>query len=186
MTKDYSKGKVYKIEPIVEHEEGDIYIGSTTKDYLSQRMTAHRSDYNRWKNGDQSFVRSYELFDKYGLGNCRIILLEAVEAKSLDELHAREGHYIKSLKCVNKQIMTRTKNEWYNENFKDIQAKKEIYRKQNKDKIKKRKEKYYESRKELLTTVFTCCCGAVIQLREKTPHQKTKKHQNFVQQNINI
>ena len=24
--RDYSKGKIYKIEPICEHDEGDIYI----------------------------------------------------------------------------------------------------------------------------------------------------------------
>ena len=34
---DYSKGKIYCIEPISEHDEGEIYIGSTTKHYLSDR-----------------------------------------------------------------------------------------------------------------------------------------------------
>ena len=33
--KDFSKGKVYKIEPVCDHDEGDIFIGSTTKDYLT-------------------------------------------------------------------------------------------------------------------------------------------------------
>ena len=47
----YSQGKVYKIEPIVEHEEGDIYIGSTCCKYLSQRMKTHRGNYKDWKNG---------------------------------------------------------------------------------------------------------------------------------------
>ena len=31
---NYSNGKIYKIEPIIDHDEGDIYIGSTTKKYL--------------------------------------------------------------------------------------------------------------------------------------------------------
>ena len=39
MTRDYSKGKIYKIEPTVDHEENEIYFGCTTKEYLSQRMT---------------------------------------------------------------------------------------------------------------------------------------------------
>ena len=43
--RDYSKGKVYKIEPISEHDDGEIYIGSTIKEYLSQRMTKHRYSY---------------------------------------------------------------------------------------------------------------------------------------------
>ena len=39
---NYNNGKIYKIEPIVDHDEGDIYIGSTTKQYLSMRMDKHR------------------------------------------------------------------------------------------------------------------------------------------------
>ena len=49
MTRNYNKGKIYKIEPICDHDEGDIYIGSTTKDYLSQRMVFHKGDYIKWK-----------------------------------------------------------------------------------------------------------------------------------------
>jgi hypothetical protein len=48
---NYGKGKVYKIEPIVDHSENDIYMGSTTKFYLSQRLEKHRSDYRLWKDG---------------------------------------------------------------------------------------------------------------------------------------
>ena len=33
---NYNNGKIYKIEP-VNGEEGDIYIGSTTKEYLSSQ-----------------------------------------------------------------------------------------------------------------------------------------------------
>ena len=50
---NYNNGKVYKIEPICEHEEGEIYIGSTTKDYLSKRMVEHRNKYKMYKSGKQ-------------------------------------------------------------------------------------------------------------------------------------
>ena len=102
--KDFSKGKVYKIEPICDHDEGDIYIGSTTKDYLSQRLVMHRSNYKEWKQGKRPLTTSFNLFDKYGIKNCQIILLESVNAKNCNELEAREAHYIQSLKCVNKHI----------------------------------------------------------------------------------
>ena len=36
---NYNNGKIYMIEPICEYEVGDIYIGSTTKQYLSQHFT---------------------------------------------------------------------------------------------------------------------------------------------------
>ena len=73
---NYSNSKVYKNEPIVEHEESDIYIGSTTKHYLSQRMDAHRADYKQWKDEKHNKTTSFDLFDKYGLENCQIVLLE--------------------------------------------------------------------------------------------------------------
>ena len=72
--KDYSKGKIYKIEPICDHDEGDIFLGSTTKEYLSQRMDKHRSDYKRWKQGKCAFISSYSIFEEYGLKNCFIEL----------------------------------------------------------------------------------------------------------------
>ena len=108
---NYNNGKIYKIEPIVDHDEGDIYIGSTTKQYLSQRMENHRSKYKQWKNGNYYKVQVFEIFDKYGVSNCQIVLIETVNAESKDELLAREKHYIKSFKCVNKYIPGQTKEE---------------------------------------------------------------------------
>ena len=43
---NYNNSKVYKIW---SHAGDKIYIGSTTKDYLSKRMTDHRSAYKLYK-----------------------------------------------------------------------------------------------------------------------------------------
>lgn len=122
---DYNNGKIYKIE---SHLGNKIYIGSTTKEYLSQRMAKHRSDYNRWKKGKGSHVTSYKIFDEYGVDNCFITLLESYSCKSRDELNSREGYYIKNMVCINKIIIGRTRKE---------------YREDNKDHIKE----YYEKNK---------------------------------------
>ena len=100
---NYNNGKIYKIEPIVDHDEGDIYIGSTTKQYCSQRLDTHRGNYKLWKNNKYRKVQVFEIFDKYGVSNCQIVLIETVNAESKDELLAREKHYIKSCKCLNKK-----------------------------------------------------------------------------------
>ena len=50
MENKYNNSKIYKIEPVCDYDEGDIYIGSTTQKYLSNRMQQHRKDYKRWKN----------------------------------------------------------------------------------------------------------------------------------------
>ena len=113
-SRDYSKGKIYKIEPICDHDEGDIYIGSTTKQYLSQRMTKHKSNYLSWRNNPQGKtpkLNSFDLFDKYGLNKCHIILIKNFPCSSKDELYAGEALQIKNVKCVNKHVPFRTEEE---------------------------------------------------------------------------
>ena len=146
-TKDYSQGKIYKIEPTVEHDEGDIYIGSTTKKYLSQRMTAHRKDYTRWKDGKKGFASSFNLFDKYGIENCNILLLENVNASNYDELVSRESFYVKTLTCVNINIPFKTEEEHKQVILK--QAKE--YNEKNKERISIRNKKYHEINKERIS-----------------------------------
>ena len=139
---NYSNGKVYKIEPVCEHQEGEIYIGSTTKKLLCQRMTAHRKDYKMWKNETNNVgkVMAYELFDKYGLDNCKIILLEEVNATSKDELLSKEAYYIRNLKCVNKYIPLRTQKEYYNDNIIKIKQNRKDYSNKNAEIIRQKRK----------------------------------------------
>ena len=110
---NYANGKIYMICPIVEHEEGEVYIGSTTKHYLSDRMFNHRLMYNRYKAGKHHSKYSvFDLFDKYGVVNCNIILVEEVNANSKAELFSREAHYIRVTKCVNKCIPIATREDF--------------------------------------------------------------------------
>ena len=102
MVKNYNNSKIYKIEYINSDNNEQVYIGSTTKKYLSQRMTAHRSEYKLFNmNKNKGYNSSYLIFDKYGIDNCKISLLENVNASNLDELKAYETKYIKLLNCVN-------------------------------------------------------------------------------------
>ena len=88
----YEDTKIYKI---YSHVGDKIYIGSTTKQLLSQRMAKHRSEYKRWKSGGKcSFIRSYELFDEYGIENCFIELIEAKPCMNSDEKNKLEGKYV--------------------------------------------------------------------------------------------
>jgi hypothetical protein len=50
--------------------EGLPYIGST-KQMLSARMATHKSLYKRWKNGKYHYFASFDLFEKYGIDNCK-------------------------------------------------------------------------------------------------------------------
>jgi hypothetical protein len=166
---NYKNGKIYKIEPICEHDEGEIYIGSTTKQYLSQRMTAHRGSYTNYKKGVYGKTSCFELFDKYGKENCDIVLLELVEANSKDELHTREAHYIKTIKCINarRPILTTYEAKEYtekrnetskvyhavyrDENKELLIQKRKVRYEQNKEKIKQEMRKRYHEKKQILT-----------------------------------
>ena len=108
MPTDYQKTKIYKIE---SHLGDKIYVGSTAKEYLSQRFQQHKVQYKRWKNGKVGKYTSFELFDEYGIENCQIVLIEAYPCNSKDEKNAKEGHYIKTLNCVNKVVVGRTREE---------------------------------------------------------------------------
>ena len=159
----YSQGKIYKIEPIGDHDEGDIYIGSSCCKYLSQRMREHRDGYKRWKKGKRNLVTSFNIFEKYGLENCEILLLESVCCENINDLRAREAFHIRNLKCVNKQIPLQTRKEWNEENKEEISyyykqlyktnkdeilERNKTYSDANKDKEKLRKKQYYEANRE--------------------------------------
>ena len=103
MVKNFNNGKIYKIEYIHSNDDEAIYIGSTTKKYLSQRMTAHRAAYKRYNKTSVGFMSSFIMFNKYGVNNCKISLLENVISSNSDELKIHECKYIKLLNCVNIQ-----------------------------------------------------------------------------------
>ena len=166
---NYNYSKIYKLEPIQEHNDDEIYIGSTTKKYLSQRIAAHRYEYNKWVAGDRHYYTCFQLFSKYGVENCKIILLESVNANNKDELEAREAFYINTLKCVNKFIPLRTDKEYHIDNRETILKKHKDYYEKNKEKISKKDK-----------VKILCTCGSCIRKSDKTRHEKTKKHLNFL------
>jgi hypothetical protein len=144
---NYSNGKIYKIEAINAPDDEKVYIGSTTKQYLSQRMDKHRSDYRNWKDGNEKYskITSFDLFDKYGIENCVIVLIELVNANSKDELLAREKHFIKTMNSINKLLPKMDKEEKYEQRHKYYESNKErikMYQEKNKEIIKEvRKER---------------------------------------------
>jgi hypothetical protein len=186
---DYSKGKVYKIV-VDTQEEYKPYVGSTCQE-LSQRMTDHRGNYKYWKNGKGAHMRSYDLFDKFGVDKCKIILLEEYPCDSKMKLLMKEREWFDKLECCNRCRPKRTEEELKNENkeryqrrlemhpnyhqehyqkYKEqiLQQKKE-YSQKNKDKIKERKKEKY-----------TCNCGSLLCKADKAKHERSQKHLSYI------
>jgi len=184
---DYSKGKIYKI---VNNVNDKVYYGSTTQP-LSHRMGNHRK-------------KNYNCTSKkldIDIKECKIILVENYSCNSKYELESRERYYIENFDCVNKQIPTRTINEYLDENKDILKEKSKKYREKNKDIIKQRKTIYYQNNKDKINEnkkkwreenkdkideknkkIIKCQCGSEIQRMEISRHKKTKKHLNFISQ----
>ena len=179
---DFKLAKIYKIIPLNPEHESDVYIGSTCKPRLSQRLTKHIYDYNYWKNGKYNKVSSFKLFDKYGIENLNIYLIEEFPCETKDQLRKKEGYYIKNIPCVNKYLPGRTVKEsqkQYRDNHKDYF---ERYRDNNKDHIKE----YRDNHKEYFQTKFNCICGGCYTRNHKSTHYKSLKHINYMTKHDDI
>ena len=156
----YHNGEIYKV---VDVGYNKCYIGSTTES-LSQRMARHRANYNHFLKGNKRHSTScVELFDEYGVENCKIELIVACKCETKDELLREEGKHIKNIDCVNKIISGRTRKEYltdkrdyfkecnkqYQENHKEeIKENNKIYHQNNRDKNLERVKKHYQDNKE--------------------------------------
>ena len=185
---DYQNAKIYKLW---SPEGDDIYIGSTTQT-LARRKAKHKSEYDTGGN-----LTSKVLFEKYT--NVRIELIEEFPCDKKCKLIAREGHYIRTMECVNKVVPDRTKQEYYENNkehkkeyYKEYyetnkeyakECRKEYY-KINKEKIKEYGKEYgkeyrennKEYAKEYASEKITCECGCEIRQDYLSKHKRTQKH----------
>ncbi len=145
--KDFSQAKVYKI---VCNTTQEIYVGSTTKQYLSQRLASHRKSFKDWKKGTYGFVSSYPIMER---GNYTIELIEACPCQCWDELLAREGFWIKELDCVNQRVPGRTREEYRHDNAEKLKTISKAYREANPEREKERSKAYREANPEKIKEI---------------------------------
>jgi len=187
MKGDYANGRIYKIEPICEHDKNEVYYGSTCQ-LLCKRMDKHRSDYKCWLNKKRDKFSSFELFEKYGVENCKIYLVELYPCETKEELFAREGYHIKNNKCVNRYVAgnqlavgIKEYHQIYRNQHKDENIEYgKIYRENNKQKLKENRTIYVAKNidkiKEYSQTKNVCSCGGKYTNHDRPKHYRTKKH----------
>ena len=189
--RDYKEGKIYKI---VCDNTCLTYYGSTCEKRLSRRLSKHRSNYSDYlKNPENNFCTSFKILEG---GNYNIVLVEHYPCNSKEELLQRERFYIENNECVNRNIPTRTYEEYYKdyrllnaeklklygkhyreENKEKLHEKKKMYNALNAEKIKQYKKHYYETNNKV---VVTCECGSSLLELNLLRHLKTKKHIAFI------
>ena len=110
----YHDGKIYRICDVGYTKS---YYGSTTQ-ALSMRLAGHRRNYRLHKEHKCNKVAVYDLFDEFGVKNCKIELVEDFPCETRNELQRQEGHHIRQNECINKIRLGRTSKEYY-EHHKD-------------------------------------------------------------------
>lgn len=140
----YENGRIYKIVDVGFNKS---YIGSTCEK-LSVRFNRHKWKYNSYKRGLTERTRSFDLFDEFGVDNCKIFLIENFPCSSKEELEAREGYYQEINECINKQLAGRSHKQWTQDNKEHLQKYKHNWYKNNEDKVKENVKRHKEENKE--------------------------------------
>jgi hypothetical protein len=195
MPVDYSKGKIYQI---VDYTNDNVYVGSTCEPTLARRLANHVNNYKAYLNGDKKYMSSYKIIEN---NNYDILLIEAYPCNTRDELHKREGYYIKNTpNCVNKFIAGRTDAQYRQDNKEKIVKQMKQHYDDNKQKISEVHKKYYENNKEKISEVhkqyyeknrekllekknqtIKCTCGMFFTISNKSKHEKSQKHKSFIE-----
>jgi hypothetical protein len=157
---DYSLGKIYMLHCIDNQNDDEpiIYYGSTTTLYLNSRLSKHKDLYKRYLNGANYSYTSFKLFDKYGIDNVTISLVESYPCNNRNELEEHERFFIESNNCINKNIPTRTRYET--------------------------NKAYYESNhqkiRDYANTKHICYCKGSFSNANKNKHLKSNKHIRYI------
>ena len=82
---DYSNSKIYKIVDVAYTRE---YYGSTCQS-LSKRFSNHKANYKRYQDGKFNKLSVFDIFNEFGVENCKIELVEAYPCNNKDELEKK-------------------------------------------------------------------------------------------------
>jgi len=85
---------------------------------------------------------------------------------------------------ANKDKIAEKGRKYRDANRGTILEKQKEYYDVNRDKIKEKQKEYYDVNKDIIAEKgkikYTCCCGSTIRGGEKTRHEKSHKHLNYV------
>jgi hypothetical protein len=174
---DYKNGKIY----IIRSKCGpEYYIGSTAYLTLAQRFTKHKTNFKCGKLKETSKI----LFEKYGVENCCIELLEEYPCSSKTELEAREGYHQREHwedeNLVNRYLAGRTVKEWFDDNKEYIKNYKSNYYETNKSELYLKYKNHYEQNKSKIREYqgekVICECGLNSTRTHLSRHKTTKRH----------
>jgi hypothetical protein len=116
--------------------------------------------------------------------DCYIELLQEFPCVNKMQLNKKEGEYIRSMDCVNKNIAGRTPIEWREEHKTEKNEQMKQYYIDNKTEINEKNNQYKidnrQSINEKQNQKYNCCCGGKYTNVHKQRHFKSPKHLTFI------
>lgn len=197
-------GRVYKI---IANTGDDVYVGSTFNT-LKDRMKKHRSCYAEWKKGKGGKFAVYDMFEKYGVDHCKMVLIKEYQVvaetiRDKKHLSVYEQLWINKTNCINiqnsfqikhlydkkyrkenREIVNERKRIYKQNNQEKVRAQDAAYRENNREKCRESNKNYYmRNRDKILQKErekVLCECGSELRKSDMSKHIKTKKHQEFI------
>ena len=187
MSRDFSKGKIYKI---TNDYNDDVYVGSTC-DTLGKRYSKHKTDSKKEK---YKHYKLYQLMNEIGFERFRIQLIIDYPCEDIYQLTQKEGEYIRKMGTLNKIISGRTLKEWYENNKNKIKEYRETnkdkikenhkeYYETNNDKIKEYNKEYYETNKDKIKEYYETNKDKIKEYREINKDKRNKIHKEYYEVN---
>ena len=122
-------------------------------------MAKHHVKYRIYLNTGNFSYKVRDIFDEFGIDNCKIELIEEYPCESKMQLSKREGFHMQNTNCVNKRV----EGQYLNQHE---------YWVHNKERLS-----------ELKSEKFVCdTCQGCYTRDHRSHHVKTLKHQNAVLQ----
>ena len=196
----YENGKVYKL---IDQESEYFYIGSTC-DTLSKRLCRHKAVAKTKPN-----IKVYKVFNDIGWDNIKIVLIEEHCLENKEQLLREENKIIMMYKddekCLNSLFawvglehkeyckkyyqdnilrLKEKSNEYRQEHKEEKNQYLRQYRQDNKEKLREFEKARYIKRRdaelERMAQKYTCECGRIITVGNKSIHEKMKIHKRFI------
>ena len=203
---NYQNGKIYTIK---SYQTEKKYIVSTTQQ-LCVRLGKHRIDFKDNK-GTAKNILQYddyyiELIENYAcnnkeeleqrerfyiqenINNCVNVRLPTRKQKEYKELNKESiKQYQKQYRELNKDKIKQNAIQYQQENKEILRQKKAEYNEANREIKNQKGIEYYEVNREKILNFnkekHICICGIEYTQGHKSRHEKTKKHQSFVNSN---
>jgi len=189
---DYSKALIYKIEHLDKPDL--IYVGSTTN--LVKRKSLHKNCCNNEKDKEYNCKKYVMMRENGGWESFKMVVIKEYPCNTKIELQIEEEKCRKELQAnLNNRRCHRTEEDikeqnkelcknYREENKEKISDQRKDFYQNNKEKIAERGKEYRDKNKEEISEKrkekITCDCGSTFRIRAKTRHEKSVKHQNFI------